>query len=105
MADVEMYSAFYTPLKNPRIGDSGLADRLREKGITHVYCVGLAADYCVMSTAVDAAAEGFETVIVEEGTRAAVVDGWSECKRGITGKGVKVVSEDGEEVERVKTMK
>ena len=58
---VEMYSAFYDPL---RVEDSGLAGVLKEvdvngvKGVTHVYVVGLAYDYCVRASALDARAEG-----------------------------------------------
>lgn len=103
-ARVEMYSAFYTPLKEPRFGDSGLAGRLRERGITDCYVVGLAADFCVMSTAVDAAAEGFKTWLVEEGTRPVTGDGWTECKGTLKEKGIEVVSFHGEEVGRVRAL-
>jgi nicotinamidase-related amidase len=98
---VEMYSAFYDPLQKPRISDSGLAAVLKDKGITDAFIVGLAADYCVRSTAVDAHAEGFRTWIVEEGTRAVDPAGWDACKTYIERKGVGVVSMDGEEVRKV----
>jgi nicotinamidase-related amidase len=98
---VEMYSAFYDPLKSPRCSDSGLAGALKEEGVTDVFVVGLAADYCVRFTAVDAAAEGFRTVIVEEGTRAVDEGAWEGVKEEIKEKGVRVVSMDGEEVKRV----
>ncbi|KAK4129158.1 nicotinamidase [Parathielavia appendiculata] len=84
---VEMYSAFYSPLKDPRVSDSGLAALLRSHGITHVYVVGLAADYCVRCTAEDAVAEGFETYVVEEGTRAVDPGLWGGCKAEMVGKG------------------
>ena len=100
-ARVEMYSAFYDPLVAPRCSDSGLAGVLRADGVTDVYVVGLAADYCVRFTAVDAAAEGFRTVIIEEGTRAVDEAGWAQVREEIEEKGVKVVSMDGEEVRRV----
>jgi nicotinamidase-related amidase len=100
--DVEMYSAFYTPLVSPRVSDSGLAGVLRERDVSHVYVVGLAADYCVQATAVDAAAEGFETYIVEEGTRPVDAAEWEGVREEIGGKGVKVVSLRGEEVRRVR---
>ena len=98
---VEMYSAFYDPLKEPRVADSGLAGALRDVGATHVYVVGLAADYCVKFTAVDAASEGFETYIIEEATRAVDDGGWGECKKELAAKKVKVVSIEGEEVKRI----
>ena len=95
---LEMYSAFYDPF---HIEDSGLADRLRDDGITDVFVVGLAADFCVKATAEHAFLEGYSTYIVEEGTRPVNVDGWDECKAAIVASGVKVVSIDGEEVARV----
>ena len=100
--EVEMYSAFYDPLQNPRVSDSGLSGSLREKGVTHVYVVGLAADYCVKNTALDAVREGFVTYLVEEGTRAVDAPGWADCRREIEAGGVRVVSAIGPEVGRLK---
>jgi len=99
--EVEMYSAFYDPLEKPRVSDSGLAGVLKEKGVTHVYCVGLAFDYCVKSTAIDAAKEGFKTYVVSEGTRAVDPAVWEEVKGELSAKGVEVVSVNSEEVARV----
>lgn len=101
-ADVEMYSAFYDPLTNPRVSDSGLSAALREAGVTDVYVVGLAADYCVKSTALDALSEGFNTFLVDDGTRAVDADQWPECRSEIGKAGVKVVSVDGPEVQRLR---
>ncbi|KAK0632633.1 Isochorismatase-like protein [Immersiella caudata] len=98
---VEMYSAFYDPLKNPRVSDSGLAAVLREAEVTHVFVVGLAGDYCVKCTATDAHAEGFTTYVVDEGTKAVDAAGWEACKAEIQGCGVSVVSKDGPEVRRL----
>lgn len=101
IADVEMYSAFYTPLKDPRVGDSGLAGRLRAGGVTHVYVVGLAADYCVRATALHAHDEGFVVYIVEEGTRPVDVGAWEEVREGIRKAGVRIVDMHSEEVRRI----
>ncbi|KAK1757804.1 Pyrazinamidase/nicotinamidase [Echria macrotheca] len=98
---VEMYSAFYDPLKAPRVSDSGLAGVLRDAGITHVYVVGLAGDYCVRSTAADAVAEGFVTYVIEEGTKAVDAEGWQACCKEIVDSGVLVVSKDSPEVKRL----
>lgn len=102
---VEMYSAFYGPFRSPRVCDSGLAALLRDKGVTHVYVVGLALDFCVRCTAADAVAEGFATYVVEEATRGVATDGpaaWAECVEGLEKDGVKVVSMAGDEVQRLR---
>lgn len=96
-----MYSAFYDPFKG---SDSGLKERLRTEGVTDVFVVGLAADFCVKATAEHAADEGFRTVIIEEGTEPVMPDKWEECRRAIIDHGVKLVSMDGGEVNRVKNL-
>ncbi|KAI0008124.1 pyrazinamidase/nicotinamidase [Xylariaceae sp. FL0662B] len=98
---VEMYSPFYDPFRSPRVYDSGLAAALREKRITDVYVVGLAADYCVKHATLDAAREGFNTYLIEDCTRAVDASAWPECKKTIEACGAKVVGMDGPEVRRV----
>lgn len=98
---VEMYSAFYDPLKEPRVSDSGLATLLKSQGISDCFVVGLAADYCVKSTAEDAAREGFKSWIIEEGTRAVDAKGWEDCKKELKTNGVHVISMDSPEIKRV----
>ena len=49
---------------------TGLAFFLREKNIDKVYVTGLALDYCVKATALDAVENNFETVVVKDATRA-----------------------------------
>lgn len=104
MKEVEMYSAFYPPLSHPRVGDSGLAQCLRENGITDVFCVGLAADYCVGATAADAAKEGFRSWIVDEATRAVMDEQWQKDKKNLNEvrKGVNLIRIDGPEVQKVR---
>jgi nicotinamidase/pyrazinamidase len=65
------YSGF--TVRDPRTGEespTGLADLLRGRGITKVVVLGLATDYCVKETAVDAARLGFRTHVLAEGIRA-----------------------------------
>lgn len=99
---VEMYSAFYDPFKSPRVADSGLAGRLRDAGVTDVYVVGLAGDYCVKATALDAVSEGFRVFLVEEGTRCVDPASWGDVKAELESAGVRVVSLTGPEVRRVR---
>lgn len=104
---LEMYSAFCTPFLNPKIVETGLAKSLREKGITQVFCVGLAADYCVKATAVDAAKEGFETFVIREGTKG--VEQGDEADQNLVKElkehNVKMVAVDGPEVAKVRDLK
>ncbi|KAJ2894433.1 Pyrazinamidase/nicotinamidase [Zalerion maritima] len=99
----ETYSAFCSPFRKPRgFGDTGLARKLRDQGVDEVWVVGLAADYCVQSTAVDAAKEGFPTFIIEEGTKAVDPSEWEATGRmAVVEAGVKVVSIEGEEVKSI----
>jgi nicotinamidase/pyrazinamidase len=64
---VDSYSGFFD---NARRGDTGLADYLREQGIRRVFVAGLALDYCVKFTALDAKSLGFETLLLIDATRA-----------------------------------
>jgi nicotinamidase-related amidase len=99
---VEMYSAFSAPFRHPVVEDSGLADVLKGVGTTHVYVVGLAADYCVKFTALDSAGDGFETVVVEEGTKPVDPSALDSTKEELAKAGVRFVSIDGDEVAKVK---
>ena len=69
--DVDSYSAFRENLGPGGARPStGLAAWLRERGVERVFVCGLARDYCVRATAVDAAAAGFETFVLDDLTRA-----------------------------------
>lgn len=65
--DVDSYSGFREADRHTR---TGLAGYLRERGLKRVFCAGLATDFCVAWTALDAQAEGFETVVVLDACRA-----------------------------------
>lgn len=66
-AHTDSYSAF---VEADRKTPTGLAGLLRERGITTVYCCGLATDFCVAWSALDAEAAGFETYVIEDACRA-----------------------------------
>ena len=66
-SEIDSYSAFY---ENDRRTPTGLAGYLRERGLTRIFLAGLATDYCVHYSAVDARRLGFETVVIETGCRA-----------------------------------
>ena len=53
---------------------TNLAELLRERGIDKLTIVGLATDYCVKNTALDALREGFEVTVDSEGVRGVEVE-------------------------------
>jgi nicotinamidase/pyrazinamidase len=71
-AGVDSYSAFQEADKKT---PTGLAGYLRERGIAELFVVGLATDFCVAWTALDAVAGGFRTTVIEDATRAIDLNG------------------------------
>lgn len=69
---IDSYSAFY---ENDRTTPTGLAGYLRERGLNRLVMVGLATDFCVAYSALDAARLGFETTVVMDACRAIDLDG------------------------------
>jgi len=69
---VDSYSAF---VEADRTTPTGLTGYLRDTGVKHVYCCGLATDYCVVWTALDARAAGFDVTVIDDATRAIDLNG------------------------------
>jgi nicotinamidase/pyrazinamidase len=85
----DSYSAF---LEADRVTPTGLAGLLRERGITSVYCCGLATDFCVAWSALDAKAAGFETFVIEDACRAIDAQGsLQRALRELDDAGVKMI--------------
>ena len=63
---VDSYSGFFD---NGHRNPSGLAGYLRKQEVTDLHIVGLATDYCVKFTTLDALAEGFRTTLIEDACR------------------------------------
>ena len=70
--EIDSYSAFY---ENDQRTPTGLAGYLREREFRRVFLAGLATDYCVHYSALDARREGFDVVVVEDACRAIDLDG------------------------------
>lgn len=70
--DIDSYSGF---LEADRKTSTGLAGYLKERGIKRLYVCGLATDFCVAWTALDARAAGFDTTVIEDACRAIDLDG------------------------------
>ncbi len=88
---IDSYSAFY---ENDRTTPTGLAGYLRERGLKRIFMAGLATDYCVHYSALDARRLGFETVVVESGCRAIDLSGsLAAAHAGMAAAGVQVVAD------------
>jgi nicotinamidase/pyrazinamidase len=70
--DVDSYSAFE---EADRKTPTGLAGYLRERGIRRLFLTGLATDFCVAWTALDARKAGFATYVIEDACRGIDIDG------------------------------
>ncbi len=66
-SDIDSYSTFF---ENDRRTPTGLAGYLGDRGLRRIFMAGLATDFCVHYSAVDARRLGFDTVLVEAGCRA-----------------------------------
>ena len=69
---IDSYSAFF---ENDHATPTGLEGYLRTRGIDRLTMVGLALDFCVHFSAVDAAKLGFDVTVVTSATRAIDLDG------------------------------
>lgn len=63
---IDSYSGFFD---NGKRRSTGLSEFLKGEEVTHVHITGLAADYCVKFTALDALSEGFITTLITDATR------------------------------------
>jgi nicotinamidase/pyrazinamidase len=83
---IDSYSAFY---ENDRRTPTGLAGYLRERGLGRIFLAGLATDFCVYYSALDASRLGFDTVLSGPACRAIDLSGsldlaWAEmAKAGV----------------------
>lgn len=85
---VDGYSAFYD---NDQKTPTGLTGYLKSRGVRRVFVCGLATDFCVMWSSVDARKDGFDVFVIEDASRGIDVRGsmeaaWKEmakagCKR------------------------
>ena len=84
--DIDSYSAFF---ENDHTTSTGLNGYLRERGLTRLFFVGLAYDFCVGHSAAAAARLGFETFVLEDLTAAVDLPGTVQSiERAFTTEGV-----------------
>lgn len=88
-AEIDSYSAFF---ENDHTTPTGLEGYLKTRGVDTVVLVGLATDFCVNFSAVDAAKLGFRTQVIESLCRAIDLDGSLAAARdGMGAAGVTLV--------------
>ena len=85
---IDSYSAF---LEADRRTRTGLAGYLAERGLTRLLLAGLATDFCVLWSALDARAAGFDVLVVEDAVRGIDLDGslaraWAAMERAGVGR-------------------
>lgn len=86
---IDSYSGF---MEADRKTPTGLAGYLKERGFRRIFCAGLATDFCVAWTALDAAAVGFETYLIEDASRAIDTNGSLErAHKDLSAAGVRTI--------------
>lgn len=88
---IDSYSTFFD---NEHQKSTGLSDYLKGRGVDQVYLVGLAGDFCVGFSALDALGEGFDTFLLEDATRPIDADGFERMKDRIREKGGHIIRSD-----------
>ena len=69
---IDTYSAFF---ENDQSTPTGLTGYLQTRGFSRLFLCGLATDFCVAYSALDARKEGFDVVVIEDACRAIDMDG------------------------------
>ena len=90
--EIDSYSAFY---ENDQETKTGLTGYLKTRGISDLYAVGLATDFCVKWSVLDGLKEGFKLQIVKDAVKGIDIDGsvdeaWNEMRA----EGVNVIESD-----------
>ena len=87
--EIDSYSAFF---ENDRETATGLSGYLRDRGLGRAFLCGLAADYCVAFSALDAAKGGLDVLVIEDACRGIDLDGsMATARDAMTQAGVRVI--------------
>ena len=87
---IDSYSAFF---ENDRTTPTGLAGYLAERGLTRIFLAGLAYDFCVGYSALDARHLGLAALVIRDACRAIDLNGSvADIETGFTAAGVTVIS-------------
>jgi len=89
---IDSYSAF---AENDHKTPTGLAGYLRERDISKVFLCGLAMDFCVRYSAMDARTEGFDVAVIKNACRAIDLDGSLDATMAdMAGAGVTMINSE-----------
>ena len=88
-ARFESYSAF----RDDGGSSTGMDELLREHGVTALVIYGIATDYCVKATAIDAARAGFTVIVVESLCRGVAVETTAQALKQMEEAGINVARE------------
>ena len=89
---IDSYSAFF---ENDKTTSTGLTGYLKERQIERVFLCGLATDFCVYYSAIDAIKQGFETFVIADACRAIDLDGsLAKAMTHMRESGVEILSSD-----------
>ena len=91
LSHVDAYSAFWD---NMHMNETGLRQELLSKRATHLFFCGLALDFCVASSALDAAKAGFVTFVIEDACRGIDEREIARRKRELLDNGVFIMKSD-----------
>lgn len=87
--EIDSYSAFFD---NARQKETPLADYLKQHTIQELYVMGVALEYCVQYTVLDACALGFKTYLIVEGCRGISPDAEQKAIRAMQAAGAQLFS-------------
>lgn len=92
-ADIDSYSAFF---ENDQRTATGLGGYLVERRLSRVYLCGLATDFCVHFSALDARRQGFEAIVIEDACRAIDLEGsLAAARAAMKGAGIDIIQSEG----------
>lgn len=86
--NIDSYSGFFD---NGKLKDTGLAAYLKGRNVNEVFVAGLAGDFCVFFTSMDAIDTGFKTTLIEDATRSINDDDFTAKTKLLIKKGGNVI--------------
>lgn len=87
--EIDSYSGFYD---NAHLKSTGLTGYLKEKGATELYVCGLAGEYCVNFSIMDALAEGFSVTLIADATKSLDSKAFDAAQKTISEKGGRILA-------------